>query len=314
MIEDSSTTFDLQSDKENPQHTVFVVITARESANYDRVISPNGDVVVGMHLVKGPDGAVDYIPADVYRMEEVKQITTLYSEEALEDIEFVGVRADDYELPEAGDGGGGFMTLSEVLERAGASGGGRQPSDGGLFGGGVDVARGGGHDGGRDDGGSGGTTIEFGDGEDDEEEDAAGDVMTDGGSPLDAETPHKPVARQRAELFEDLDSLQRQVGEWSVENFGDQPATYPLLGVGEELGELHHAVLKDLQGIREDEEGVGHEAELDAVGDIIVYLADFCHRRGLHLGDAVDTAWYGEVVEREWDSDVMIEDAAGGDD
>lgn len=288
MIENSSTTFDLQSDKENPQHTAFVVVTAHETATFDRVICPDGDVVVGMHLVRTPDGTIDYVPADVFNLSDVKQVAAEYSEEALEDLEFVGVRADDYELPSSKEGGR-FMTLSEALEQAGteAMGGGRQP----FGGGGIQIPD------------TDSTTIEFGDDDEDDDE-AAGEAMPDGG---------KPIARQRAGLFENLDDLQRQVGEWSAENFGDQPATYPLMGSVEELGELHHAVLKDLQGIREDEDGVGHEAELDAVGDIIVYLADFCHRRGLHLGDAVDTAWYGEVAEREWDSDVS-EAGAGGDD
>lgn len=177
----------------------------------------------------------------------------------------------------------------------------------------------------------------------------------------------------------ELQTIQQEVGEWSEENFGsEQPATYPLGGAGEEMGELMHSVLKRLQGIRLDDEDVGVEAEIDAVGDIGVYLLDYLYRAGVEfeidgtikeaadendveLGDSdmwvlgslfqeygflwraeetdmddpqkllsvvtlfiilelfcrrrdglqgfvecVEIAWYDEVVDREWDSDVEV--------
>lgn len=68
-----------------------------------------------------------------------------------------------------------------------------------------------------------------------------------------------------------FETLQREVGVWSEQNFGDQPAVNPLLGVVEEFGELIDQI--------ETHEGVT-EHELDCVGDVLVYLADFCHRQG----------------------------------
>lgn len=76
-----------------------------------------------------------------------------------------------------------------------------------------------------------------------------------------------------------FETLQRAVGEWSEENFGDQPIVNPLLGVGEEFGELCEQV--------ESHDEVA-EHELDCVGDMLVYLADFCYRRGLDLQAAFD--------------------------
>lgn len=73
--------------------------------------------------------------------------------------------------------------------------------------------------------------------------------------------------------------LQYAVGEWSERQFGDQPAANPLLGVGEELGELVEQL--------ETADGVT-EAEQDGVGDVLVYLADFCHRRGCDYQAAYD--------------------------
>lgn len=120
----------------------------------------------------------------------------------------------------------------------------------------------------------------------------------------------------------DLQQLMHEVGEWAEENFGDaddilesieerhkkgEPgadigALFCTLGADEETGELSHSVLKRAQGIRLDDEDVGEEAEKDAVGDTVVYLADFCHRRGYDLEECVRMAWDGEVSHREWDS------------
>ncbi|MFB6104734.1 MAG: hypothetical protein ABEJ57_06605, partial [Halobacteriaceae archaeon] len=63
--------------------------------------------------------------------------------------------------------------------------------------------------------------------------------------------------------------LQAEVGAWSERNFGAQPVANPVLGVVEEYGELLVA----------EEEA----ATMDAIGDLIIYLADVCHRRGLDL-------------------------------
>lgn len=131
----------------------------------------------------------------------------------------------------------------------------------------------------------------------------------------------------------DLTKLTLDVGEWAEENFGNQDdileslnerseensrrgenpgadvgALFTILGVNEEAGELTHSVLKRAQGIRLDEDDVGREAEVDAVGDIIVYLADFCHRRGYDLEECVRQAWDGEVSDREWDSETRSVD------
>lgn len=65
--------------------------------------------------------------------------------------------------------------------------------------------------------------------------------------------------------------LQRAVGEWSERQFGEQSAVNPLLGVGEEFGELVDQL--------EATDRVT-AAEHDCVGDMLVYMADFCHRCG----------------------------------
>jgi NTP pyrophosphatase (non-canonical NTP hydrolase) len=98
-----------------------------------------------------------------------------------------------------------------------------------------------------------------------------------------------------------LRELQNQVGDWSKRNFGDTHLPYdlaPLLGVVEELGELCHGLLKAAQGIR-GEYGEHVDKIADAVGDLVIYLLDFCERNNLDLWGCVLRAW-SEVRERDW--------------
>jgi len=79
-----------------------------------------------------------------------------------------------------------------------------------------------------------------------------------------------------------LREMQEQVGQWSAENFGsEQPPKFPLIGAGEEMGELTTSVLKRAQGIDDSDkyqDRVGPDAEQDAVGDIVIYLLDTVYR------------------------------------
>ena len=115
----------------------------------------------------------------------------------------------------------------------------------------------------------------------------------------------------------DLSQLQAEVQRWALRNFPTTTSVQPLLGVGEEVGELaepisddprlgglivllgrmHHAFLKREQGIRTNED---HNADIkDAVGDIVIYLAHFCALEGISLDDCVNRAW-DEVKKRDW--------------
>lgn len=98
----------------------------------------------------------------------------------------------------------------------------------------------------------------------------------------------------------DLTKLQHEVGEWARKNFGERPSDDPLLGVGEEFGELCHAHLKQKQKIRTGED---HFVKIkDAVGDIVIFLCDYCHVRGISLELCVEKAW-DEVQKRDWKND-----------
>lgn len=90
-----------------------------------------------------------------------------------------------------------------------------------------------------------------------------------------------------------------EVGEWARENFGiEQPPEFPLIGAGEEAGELTRSVLKRAQGIDDsdkyaDRDGIGDDAERDAIGDVAIYMCDTITR--LHSPDTSDS--YPEEID-----------------
>lgn len=67
--------------------------------------------------------------------------------------------------------------------------------------------------------------------------------------------------------MKDLLTLRDEIGEWATRNF-DYHA--PHLGVGEEAGELTHAVLKNFQGIRQTSDHL--DKVKDAIADAGVFL------------------------------------------
>ena len=95
------------------------------------------------------------------------------------------------------------------------------------------------------------------------------------------------------------EAFSSEVYEWSKENFGEAPCEYPLIGAGEEAGELTTSVLKRAQGIDDADKYdgvVGDEAERDAVGDIETYLVDMEKRRENESGkpprEVMDILWF----------------------
>jgi len=95
----------------------------------------------------------------------------------------------------------------------------------------------------------------------------------------------------------DLKQLQRESKIWSAHNFPIAESWMPLMGATEEIGELCHIHLKSAQGIRKVDNV--KELKMDAIGDVIIYLADYCNRSGLDLQESVELAWE-EASKRDW--------------
>lgn len=83
----------------------------------------------------------------------------------------------------------------------------------------------------------------------------------------------------------DLNEIQHKFKKWSFDNFGEQVSKQtgqtlgsllPLLGIGEEVGELDAAIEEN------------NEAEIrDALGDIMIYLMDFCNREQVLIYECI---------------------------
>lgn len=96
----------------------------------------------------------------------------------------------------------------------------------------------------------------------------------------------------------DLDKVQNEVWTWKCINFPQSSAVEQFLGVVEEVGEASHAILKKSQGIRGSEEK--HQEDLrDAIGDIMIYLLNFCSANGWSLSQVIEETW-DVVKRRDW--------------
>lgn len=98
-----------------------------------------------------------------------------------------------------------------------------------------------------------------------------------------------------------LRQIQKEQREWAKYNFGkDQEgdSDCSLFGITEELGELAHAHLKLKQGIRGTPEALEAKAK-DAVGDILIYMMDYCSCKGWDMQTVLEETW-DEVKQRDW--------------
>jgi NTP pyrophosphatase (non-canonical NTP hydrolase) len=100
-----------------------------------------------------------------------------------------------------------------------------------------------------------------------------------------------------------LTRLQAENKVWADHNFPDRRAHQALLGAAEEIGELCHAHLKSEQGIRGTAEQ-HHDAKVDAVADVVIFLVDYCNMNGIDLQTAIEKTW-AEVRKRDWRKDPL---------
>lgn len=69
-----------------------------------------------------------------------------------------------------------------------------------------------------------------------------------------------------------LSEIQAELKVWTKYNFSQQESIMPIMGMIEELGELTHAHLKELQGIRKSDFLADKK---DAIADITIYLLNY---------------------------------------
>ena len=102
----------------------------------------------------------------------------------------------------------------------------------------------------------------------------------------------------------DIAELQGEIRKWREHNFQNATSVQQFLGVVEEVGELAHAMLKEMQGIREGAHMNGHrasteESQMDAVGDIAIFLINFCTMKGWSFRRILQDTWR-EVGKRDF--------------
>jgi NTP pyrophosphatase (non-canonical NTP hydrolase) len=109
----------------------------------------------------------------------------------------------------------------------------------------------------------------------------------------------RPQRQQQRPLL-DLRAFQEALKSWiERQPFGkDQDPVEPLLGIGEELGELMHAHLKERQKIRGTSEEMRAQAK-DAIGDMLIYMTGYCTARGWSMHECLELAW-DTVRKRDW--------------
>lgn len=80
-----------------------------------------------------------------------------------------------------------------------------------------------------------------------------------------------------------LAAIAAGVKEWSARNFPNNQPHHPLLGMVEEWGEYVAARRGFYNDVRDDDRKKHSEDMRDAVGDILIYAADYAWRNGLVL-------------------------------
>jgi NTP pyrophosphatase (non-canonical NTP hydrolase) len=96
-----------------------------------------------------------------------------------------------------------------------------------------------------------------------------------------------------------LREFQSQHQSWLDHNFPRQAPHQPLLGMVEELGELSHAHLKYEQSIRDYDETQFRSEAIDAIGDLMIYLASYCNTNRFDLQACLEHTW-DRVRQRDW--------------
>ncbi len=104
-------------------------------------------------------------------------------------------------------------------------------------------------------------------------------------------------------------ALQAALQFWEQHNFPDTTDLSRLAIVTEEVGELAHCILKQLQNIRP--ESSGDDKMKDAIGDVFVTLCTLSSGRGWDLADIIEEV-SARVLARDWVADRAARAAANG--
>lgn len=105
--------------------------------------------------------------------------------------------------------------------------------------------------------------------------------------------------------MKNLQEMQELHKVWAEENFPNTTWNDALMGVVEEVGELHHHLLKQKQEIRGSYEH-HEEGAKDSVADIVIFLMHVCTKRGWDFQEVVEGTLDKNVLKRDWIKDKLL--------
>ena len=99
-------------------------------------------------------------------------------------------------------------------------------------------------------------------------------------------------------LVEEVGELSQALQDLKQGTLPDSQEEQDFMKIVEKLGDLSHALLKLKQGIRGTPDELEDKAR-DAVGDILIYLMNFCSEKEWDMAAILQETWK-EVSERDW--------------
>ncbi len=95
-----------------------------------------------------------------------------------------------------------------------------------------------------------------------------------------------------------LNEFQDMIGRWADDKFPNSEPSDTLLVACEELGEVCRAHVKGKLGLRGTPEYWEEQIQYE-IGDVLLTLAHFCHKKGFTLQECMEMTW-NHKVNKDW--------------
>lgn len=111
-----------------------------------------------------------------------------------------------------------------------------------------------------------------------------------------------------------FDRWQERANVWVRRNFPNSGASEQFLGIVEEMGEYAVASAARYRAIQDGDDDAKYDAEAelsDAIGDICIYLANYCNFRDIEISDWVRKAGLGNGTISDFQAFVYLDREPG---
>lgn len=100
----------------------------------------------------------------------------------------------------------------------------------------------------------------------------------------------------------DIKKAQEDIYKWADKNFGPLDVREQYIGMTEEVGEVGHALLKGIQGIRGYTPEKSRTEVADGIADVFVYMMNVCTLLEIDAEEVI-SATVDRVTKRDWVKD-----------